>query len=107
MSSGVDGGDIWLIGMILTGGAFILTLVGGVVARDRQMSRQIREGDEKLHERINRVREDMVHKSDQDMHLKRLDANINDMREEQRELRRETTSRLDQLIKQMSSGGST
>lgn len=105
MSNGVDGGDIWLIGMILTAGAFVISLVGGVIARDRQMSRQIREGDEKLHERINRVRDDMVHKSDQDRHLTRIDANIHDMREEQRELRRETTSRLDVLIKQINSGG--
>lgn len=107
MSGGVDGGDVWLIGMILTAGAFILTLVGGVIARDRQMSRQIREGDEKLHDRINRVREDMVHKTDQEVHLKRIDASINDMREEQRELRRETTTRLDLLIAKISSTSSS
>ncbi len=93
------GGDnAWVLGFILSGAGLIAALIGGVVARDRQMSRQIRDGDDKLHERINRVREDYVRRTDLDGHIQRLENNVDHLRAEVREHRAETTKRLDTLV---------
>jgi len=60
-----DGGDLWVIGTGITLIALFATVLGGVVARDRALQRQLREsddkaqdGDNKLHDRLSRVREE-------------------------------------------------
>lgn len=50
-----DGGDLWVVGAIIS----VVGLIGGVLARDRAQARQIREADDKLHDRISRVREEL------------------------------------------------
>lgn len=71
----------------------IIGLISGITAWDRQMSRQfregddrvsamLREGDEKMHNCINRIRDQMVDKDDQDRHLARIDETLREMREE-------------------------
>lgn len=96
--SAAGGSESWIIATVIAIAGFVTTLIGGVVARDRAMSRQIREGDEKLHDRVNRIRDDMVHKDDLNRHLERMDRTLNEMRDEQREQRREMNMRLDQLL---------
>ncbi|MBO6507415.1 MAG: hypothetical protein JJ979_02830 [Roseibium sp.] len=84
----------WIVGIILG----VVTLIGGYITRDRQIQKQMRDGDDKLHERVNKVREDFVRREDLDGHIHRLDSNVQTMRDEMREHRRETTQRLDTLI---------
>jgi len=54
--SGVDSGDVWLIGTALTA----VVVVGGILARDRAQARQQRAAEDKLHERISRVKEELA-----------------------------------------------
>ncbi|QFT31824.1 hypothetical protein FIV00_15130 [Labrenzia sp. THAF82] len=54
--SGVDSGDVWLIGIALTA----VAAVGGVLARDRAQARQQRDAENKLHDRISRVKEEVL-----------------------------------------------
>ena len=99
--SSPGGGDSWIVAAILAVAGFVVTLIGGVITRDRATLRQIGEGDEKLHERINRLRDDMVHKEDMNRHLERIDRTLNEMRDEQREQRRDISVRLDRLLAQL------
>lgn len=71
-------GDVWAI---LGAAAAILTIVGGIVARDRQIHstidgvRKDAESEHKnLHERINHTREDMVRQADLQNHTGRIEA---------------------------------
>lgn len=54
--SAPDGGDVWVIGTIIGAVTLFGGLLTGIVARDRAMFRQIREADDTLHERVNRLR---------------------------------------------------
>lgn len=92
----------WLIG---TGLSFFATytavLVGAlwkVIGMIKSAEAQQRADAEHLHERVNRVREDHVKKSDLDGHLARLSQDMRDMRSEQREANKATNTRLDALI---------
>lgn len=88
-------GDVsWILGALMT----LVTVIGGIIARDRQLARMIQDGDEKLHDRINRVREDMVHRSDLDSHIQRLDKSVGELRSDVKEQGKETTRRLDTLV---------
>ncbi|MCC4243432.1 hypothetical protein [Stappia indica] len=88
-------GDVsWLAGAVIA----LVTMIGGIIARDRQLARMIQDGDEKLHDRINRVREDMVHRSDLDGHIQRLDKSVGELRSDVKEQGKETTRRLDTLV---------
>lgn len=89
----------WLImAMIAAAG-----VVSGVVAAGwRVLSDRQYNGDNTLHDRINRVRDDLgkdfVRKSDLDGHLQRIDKSVTDLRDEAREASRETNRRLDTII---------
>lgn len=84
----------WLVGFLVG----IVGLIGGFITRDRQMAKQIREGDERLHARINRVKDEYVRKDDLDQTVKRLETGMKEMRDEIRHNNSETTKRLDSLI---------
>jgi len=65
-----DGGDVWVIATMIGVVGLFGGLVSGIIARDRAVSRQIREADDKLHERVNRLREETqrdVHQSRQEL----------------------------------------
>jgi len=87
----------WIVGT----GLSIIAIIGGIIARDRQLTRMISEGDDKVHERVNRVRDEYVRRSDLDGHIQRLDANIQTLAKDVREQSQETTRRLDALIAAM------
>lgn len=53
--SALDGGDLWLVGT----GIALLGLFGGVIARDRAIQRDKNAREDKMHDRITRVREDL------------------------------------------------
>lgn len=97
----------------------IVVIVGGVIARDRaitnmihtnheETAKAIKEGDDGLHERINRTRDDMsnhyVKRTDLDGHLQRIEKGVAEMRTEMREERRDTNQRLDAVLAAISSG---
>lgn len=89
----------WLVGAVLA----VVSMLGGVIVRDRQVSKSIKDGDDALHERINRVRDDYVRRSDLDGHILRLSNDMREMRVEQREATKDTNARLDMLLSAIAS----
>ena len=85
---------IALIGLAGT----LLGIVVAAVTMYRNTASAIKEGDDALHERINRVRDDYVRRVDLDGHMTRIDQNVKEMREESREGTREINRRLDSLL---------
>ena len=103
-------------------GGLAAVVIGGVIARDRQITNiihknheeiiaAISDGDDKLHERINRTRDDMsnmyVKRADLDGHLQRIENSVASMRQEMREERRDTNSRLDAVLSAISGNKSS
>ncbi len=85
MSDGLQ----WELGAV----GLVVTLIGGIVGRDRWMLKQIRDGDEavkqsvkegdaELHSRINRTRDDYVRRDDLMTHIERIEGNLREMRAE-------------------------
>lgn len=103
--------------LLIAFGGLIVTIVGGAWARDRQITNMIhrnyeetmsaiKSGDDVLHERVSRVREDMnvgyVRREDLDGHLVRIERSIGDLRADMKDERKETHQRLDLLITALS-----
>jgi hypothetical protein len=93
----------WLIGIL---GTDILGLVGTgkyLQGNINVNAKAVREGDDALHERVNRVRDelarDFVRKSDIDAHLSRIDENWRDLRSEMKDAQKDTIERLDVDLK--------
>lgn len=86
------GEDIkWLIGIGVTFGL-------ALIASFRSLSASIKSGDDALHERINRTRDDYVRRVDLDVHIKQLRDSMKELKEETRESAKETNKRLDQVL---------
>lgn len=85
----------WLIGTAVT---LILFFGTTIIATFRSLTNAREEGDSKLHERINRVRDEYVRRIDLDSHLHRLDEGVKELRDESREGTRETNRRLDAVL---------
>ena len=100
----------WIVGISITAVGLVATLIGGVIARDRQLTTLINEGDRRtaellaagdqaLHDRISRMQDTYVRSNDLTTHLTymrehiaKLEAMIHDQSE--------TTSRqLNEIIK--------
>jgi hypothetical protein len=86
----------WLIGISLT---FVLAIGGIAIGAFRavsnridraveQMRTSVKDGDDRLHERINRMRQDVsdnyVRRADLDSHMKRMDDTLKEMRDDQK-----------------------
>lgn len=95
----------WLIGF----GALFLSGLGMLagtfrILSDRQtvIADGLRAADNVLHERVNRIREELarefVRRIDLDGHLGRIDKSLIDLREDQKNAQNETHKRLDTLI---------
>ena len=95
----------WTIGIAVTITLFFgTTMVGAfwkIVAMVKKVEESMEDSSKELHARINRVREDTVHKSDLEGHLTRLGTEMRDMRQEQRDATKSTNERLDKLIDAM------
>lgn len=76
----------------------VIGVIGGIVARDRYIIRSMADGDEKLHERINRVREDYVRRDDLDGHIARLEKEVSGLKDDQRASSAALMARLDSLF---------
>jgi chromosome segregation ATPase len=83
----------WLVGTIIA----TVVALGSFIARDRALMQMItagdksgneavKSGDDALHERINRLRDDLsenyVQRRDLDQHMARIDNNLRDLRDE-------------------------
>lgn len=90
----MDGQVIALIGVAGT----IVAIVSAIVASHRSTSDKIQKGDDALHERINRVRDEYVRRVDLDGHMARIETNVKELREENREGTRDINRRLDQIL---------
>ena len=90
------GDDIkWLIGISASlGVSFMIALVGSF----RSLSATMKDGDDQLHERINRVRDEYVKRVDHDAQMNEIKMNIKEIRDELRDGTKETNKRLDQVL---------
>ena len=71
----------WVIGIGVT---VVLGLVGLVIGAFRNLANRITASSEKLHGRIDEVKDRYVRRDDLDQHINRLDRNIGEIREEMR-----------------------
>lgn len=100
-------------GVLVAMGGLAITVVGAVIARDRQLTNMIHRkaeetaatstaGDDALHQRINRTRDEMhehfVKRADLDGHLSRIEQRVSELRQDMKEERRETNQRLDAVL---------
>lgn len=100
-------------GVLVAMGGLAITVVGAVIARDRQLTNMIHskaeetaaastDGDDALHQRINRTRDEMhehfVKRADLDGHLSRIEQRVSELRQDMKEERRETNQRLDAVL---------
>lgn len=76
-----------------------VSMVGGIIIRDRQIIKMINMGDEKLHNRISQVEYHYVRRDDLNGHIQTIENTVNQMREEQRETNRRIDSVLTALSK--------
>lgn len=98
----MDGDMQWLIGMGVTlslGWASILAgafwRIMGII---RRVETQMKDADNQLHSRVNRVREDTVHKADLADLSSRISKDLHEIRDEQRSANNATNQRLDALL---------
>ncbi|TLP48751.1 hypothetical protein FDK21_03575 [Cohaesibacter sp. CAU 1516] len=77
-------------------------LIGGIIVRCRNLSKQIRDGDDRLHERVNRIRDEYVRRDDLHQHIGRIDQGLKDMRDESRQENAQINRRLDDLLAKLS-----
>lgn len=96
----------WLIGLAVgLGSTFTVALIAAFrslstsqkSAEDR-LATAIKDGDDQLHERVNRVRDEYVRRVDLDDHVRQLRDGMKEMRDETREGLKETNKRLDQVL---------
>jgi hypothetical protein len=89
----------WFVGMLITGGGMLGIQTRWLQSLIAANTTAIKAGDDALHERVNRVRDelakDFVRKSDIDAHLARVDETYRDLRTEMREGMKDIADRLD------------
>ncbi|MBA8818999.1 hypothetical protein BRY73_20005 [Ochrobactrum sp. P6BS-III] len=85
----------WLMGTAVT---LIVFFSGALIAAFRSLSNSQKAGDDQLHDRVNRVRDEYVRRVDLDDHVKQLRDGMKEMRDETREGLKETNKRLDQVL---------
>lgn len=83
----------WLIGALVA----IVSLLGGVIARDRNLMQSINEGDKRVETKVDDIRRDYVRRDDLDKHLMAIESNIKLIREENKESARRLDSFLNML----------
>ena len=71
---------------------------GSLLTAFRSLSASIKTGDDRLHERVNRVRDEYVRRVDLDDLVAQLRDSVRELRDETREASRGTNTRLDQVL---------
>ena len=104
----------WIVGVAFT----LITVIGGIIARDRYILGLISKGHEstvreaqraadKLDDRLNRVKDDYVRRVDLDAHIGRLDNSVQSLTSEMRSSSAQTNQRLDAILAHFSKNIST
>ena len=92
----VMGEDIkWLIGILAS---IAVSFIIALIASFRSLAVSIKADDDALHERINRTRDDYVHRVGLDGHVNQLREGMKELKEETWESAKETNKRLDQVL---------
>lgn len=102
----VDDDLRWLIGTTITlatffGGALIASfrsLSHAQKTAEDRLGAAIKDGDDQLHERVNRVRDEYVRRVDLDGHVSQLREGMKELKDETRESARGMNKRLDQVL---------
>lgn len=76
-------------------------LAANLTAEAAGLRTAITVGDNALHERVNKVRDEYVRRDDLDGHLQRIDGNVNELRREIADGQREMTKRLDAIVERL------
>ena len=85
----------WLIGISVS---MVISFIIALIGSFRSLSASIKDGDDALHERINRTRDDYVRRVDLDGNVNQLRDGMKELKDESREGARETNKRLDQVL---------
>ena len=88
----------WLIGILMT----LVTMIGGFIARDRQVMSLIHEGDEKIQKEVDAVRKEYVRRDDLKDHLQSIEKSLVQSRDEQREMARRIDALITSIVKSRS-----
>lgn len=98
----------WIVGISITVAIFA---TGTLIAAFRALASRIdtakddaKKGDDTLHDRVNRVRDEYVKRVDLDGHMARMETNVKELRDETREGTREINRRLDQVLTTLQPG---
>lgn len=84
----------WVAGALFS----LITMIGGLIARDRQVHSRIETGDADNMKKIEEIKRDYVRRDDLKDHLQAIEKSISQSRDEQRDL----TRRIDNFIATMS-----
>ena len=85
----------WAIGLAIgLATAFVTAMVGAF----KNLSGRMSDSNKDLHGRIDDVKEKYVRRDDQDKHIARIEQNIREMRDEQRENHKQILSALTRKI---------
>lgn len=85
----------WLIGISVS---MVISFIVALIGSFRSLSASIKDGDDALHERINRTRDEYVRRVDLDGHVNQLRDGMKELKDETREGTRETNKRLNQVL---------
>lgn len=103
----MDGDLKWAIGIAVTltlgWGTVLIGAFWRLVSMIRRVEDKADSNGKELHARIDKVRDDTVHKSDLDGHLTRLSSDMREMRDEHRQSSKDTNARLDALLSAIAS----
>ncbi len=80
----------WMAGVIMT----LVTMIGGIITRDRQLLAKIEDGDNKAMAKLDTIQRDYVRRDDLKEHLQSIEKMIALSRDEQKAM----TQRFDNLI---------
>ena len=83
---------VWLT--IIALALSLVSTVGGVITRDRQLTAKIADGDKELHGRITKIQSEYVRQDTLGRHTQGIENSLYQMREEQRE----TNRRIDHVL---------
>ena len=97
----------WMVGIGLSILGMLIVAFRTLASRIDAATSAANSGDDQLHERVNRVRDEYVKRVDLDGHMGRMETNVKELREESREGTREINRRLDQVLTTLQPRSST
>lgn len=98
----------WLVGLGVTlslgWGTILAAAFWRLVGMIQKVESDMDDNNKEIHSRVNRIREETVHKADLDGHLSRLSQDMREMRDDHRQATKDTNARLDALLAAIANG---